>query len=29
VTNWPGYMTDYAARTRELDPDDFEFAGAA
>ncbi len=23
VTNWPGYMRDYAAATRVLDPDDF------
>jgi cation diffusion facilitator CzcD-associated flavoprotein CzcO len=31
VTNWPGYMTDYAERVRELDEDEFEFApvGAA
>jgi cation diffusion facilitator CzcD-associated flavoprotein CzcO len=31
VTNWPGYMTDYAERVRELDPDEFAFApiGAA
>jgi cation diffusion facilitator CzcD-associated flavoprotein CzcO len=29
VTNWPGYMTDYAARARELDPDEFEFQPAA
>ena len=23
VTNWPGYMHDYAAATRQVDPDDF------
>jgi cation diffusion facilitator CzcD-associated flavoprotein CzcO len=23
VTNWPGYMTEYAERVRELDPDEF------
>lgn len=26
VTNWPGYMTDYAERVRELDPSEYEFA---
>jgi cation diffusion facilitator CzcD-associated flavoprotein CzcO len=26
VTNWPGYMTDYAERVRVLDPSEFEFA---
>jgi cation diffusion facilitator CzcD-associated flavoprotein CzcO len=29
VTNWPGYMTDYAERVRELDPSEFTFAPAA
>jgi cation diffusion facilitator CzcD-associated flavoprotein CzcO len=29
VTNWPGYMTDYAERVRELDLDDFAFQPAA
>jgi cation diffusion facilitator CzcD-associated flavoprotein CzcO len=29
VTNWPGYMTDYAERVRELDPDEFAFQPAA
>jgi cation diffusion facilitator CzcD-associated flavoprotein CzcO len=24
VTNWPGYMHEYAARTRQLDPADYE-----
>jgi cation diffusion facilitator CzcD-associated flavoprotein CzcO len=28
VTNWPGYMTEYAERARELDPDEFEFEPA-
>jgi hypothetical protein len=23
VTNWPGYMREYAARTRTVDPEDF------
>ena len=27
VTNWPGYMRDYAAATRVLDPDDFALIG--
>ncbi|MBV8219461.1 MAG: NAD(P)/FAD-dependent oxidoreductase [Solirubrobacterales bacterium] len=26
VTNWPGYMTDYAERVRELDPSEYDFA---
>jgi cation diffusion facilitator CzcD-associated flavoprotein CzcO len=26
VTNWPGYMTDYASRVGELDPDEFVLA---
>jgi len=29
VTNWPGYMTDYAERVRELDPSDYEFGPPA
>ena len=29
VTNWPGYMSDYAERVRELDPSEYEFAGPA
>jgi hypothetical protein len=24
VTNWPGYMREYAERTAELDPDEYE-----
>jgi cation diffusion facilitator CzcD-associated flavoprotein CzcO len=28
VTNWPGYMSEYAERARELDPDEFEFEPA-
>jgi cation diffusion facilitator CzcD-associated flavoprotein CzcO len=27
VTNWPGYMTQYAERVRVFDPREFEFAG--
>jgi cation diffusion facilitator CzcD-associated flavoprotein CzcO len=27
VTNWPGYMRDYAARTRDVVPEYFEFIG--
>lgn len=26
VTNWPGYMREYLAQTRQLDADDFRFA---
>jgi len=29
VANWPNYMRDYFERTRELDPDEFEFLGRA
>ncbi len=29
VANWPGYMTEYAERVRELDPSEFAFAPAA
>jgi cation diffusion facilitator CzcD-associated flavoprotein CzcO len=28
VTNWPGYMTDYAERVRALEPSDYEFVSA-
>jgi cation diffusion facilitator CzcD-associated flavoprotein CzcO len=28
VTNWPGYMREYVARTRELDPAEFELIAA-
>src|SRR5215218_6502756 len=27
VTNWPGYMREYIARTSRLEPDDFELVG--
>jgi cation diffusion facilitator CzcD-associated flavoprotein CzcO len=27
VANWPGYMRQYVARTKTLDPDEFEFVG--
>ena len=27
VTNWPGYMREYAERTAELDPDEYELVG--
>jgi cation diffusion facilitator CzcD-associated flavoprotein CzcO len=27
VTNWPGYMSDYASRVRQLAPDEFAFQG--
>ena len=26
MANWPGYMTEYAERVRELDPAEFSFA---
>jgi cation diffusion facilitator CzcD-associated flavoprotein CzcO len=26
ITNWPGYMREYVAQTRELDPDEYTFA---
>jgi cation diffusion facilitator CzcD-associated flavoprotein CzcO len=29
VTNWPGYMTEYAERVRRLDASEFEFVSAA
>ena len=27
VTNWPGYMREYAAATRRVDPDEFVLLG--
>jgi hypothetical protein len=29
VTNWPGYMREYLARTREFDPAEFTFTPAS
>ena len=29
VTNWPGYMSEYAERVRELDPDEFVLVPAS
>jgi cation diffusion facilitator CzcD-associated flavoprotein CzcO len=29
VTNWPGYMTEYVRRTRELDPSEYELVPLA
>jgi hypothetical protein len=29
VANWPGYMTEYAARVRDLDSSEFTFRPAA